>query len=120
MTPARTARVPLYRLAHSRSGDKGDRSNLSLIPYRDADYALLAGAVTAEAARRFFGDAVKGPVVRYDLPTLKAFNFVLDGALDGGVNDSLASDIHGKSRGMIFLCMEIDVPADHWSVTETR
>ncbi len=108
-------RVPLYRLAHARSGDKGDRSNIGLIPYREDDFELLAERVTAADVKRYFGDAVKGEVVRHDLPTLKVFNFVLEAALSGGVNDSLAVDMHGKNRGMILLCMEIDVPADHWA-----
>lgn len=120
VTMARTkaltdVRVPLHRLAHARSGDKGDRSNIGLIPYREDDYALLAERVTAADVKRYFGDAVKGEVVRHDLPTLKVFNFVLEAALSGGVNDSLAVDMHGKNRGMILLCMEIDVPADHWA-----
>jgi hypothetical protein len=114
-----TARVPLYRIAHSRSGDKADRSNVAIIPYREEDYDLLAERLTAEMVKDYFGDAVKGAAVRYDLPKLKVFNFVLESALDGGVNDSLASDMHGKNRGMILLCMEIDVPKDHWSVAET-
>lgn len=108
-------RVPLYRLAHARSGDKGDRSNIGLIPYREDDFELLAERLAAADVKRYFGDAVKGEVVRHDLPTLKVFNFVLEAALSGGVNDSLAVDMHGKNRGMILLCMEIDVPADHWA-----
>ena len=112
------ARVALNEIAHGRAGDKGNRSNIGLIPYRDADYDLLAEQVTARAVKAFFRDVVKGDVVRYDLPKLKAFNFVLDEALEGGVNDALAVDTHGKSRASILLCMEIDVPDDHWSVTE--
>ena len=110
-----TVRLPLYRIAHARSGDKADRSNIAVFPYRDEDYGLLARRLTVAAVKRFFGANVKGPIVRYDLPKLKALNFVLDGALDGGVNDSLAADTHGKSRGMVFLCLEIDVPAHHWA-----
>ena len=113
-----TVRVPLYRIAHARSGDKADRSNIGIIPYREEDYDLLAERLTAEMVRDYFGDVVKGGVVRYDLPKLKVFNFVLESALDGGVNDSLAADMHGKNRGMILLCLEIDVPKDHWSAAE--
>lgn len=112
-----TATIPLHRIAHGRAGDKGNRSNIGLIPYEDDDYAILEAQVTVERVTAFFGQVVKGPVVRYDLPALKAFNFVMDDALEGGVNDSLAVDTHGKSRASLLLCMEIEVPDDHWSIT---
>lgn len=106
-------RVPLFYVAHSRSGDKGDSQTVSLIPYDAADYALLAQAATPEAVRRRFGPLVRGGVRRYDLPRLAAFNFVLDGALEGGVNTSLALDTHGKSRSAVLLAMEIELPDAH-------
>lgn len=105
--------VPLFYLAHSRTGDKGNSQTVSLIPYEREDYALLARAVTPDAVKRHFGPVVEGDVHRYDLPLLAAFNFVLEDALQGGVNDSLALDTHGKSRSGIFLALEIDVPEDH-------
>lgn len=110
------AKIQLHEIAHGRAGDKGNRSNIGLIPYHDEDYDLLAEQVTVEAIRSFFRDVVKGDIARHDLPVLKAFNFVLDEALEGGVNDALAVDTHGKSRASILLCMEIDVPEDHWSL----
>lgn len=111
-----TTKIALHRIAHGRAGDKGNRSNIGLIPYEDGDYAILEAQVTVERVKAFFGSVVKGPIVRYDLPALNAFNFVMDEALEGGVNDALAVDTHGKSRASILLCMEIEVPDDHWSV----
>ena len=105
--------VPLFYLAHSRTGDKGDSQTASLIPYDRADYALIARAVTPAAVKRHFGPLVEGEVHRYDLPLIGAFNFVLEGALQGGVNDSLALDTHGKSRSAVLLALRIDLPDDH-------
>ena len=112
--------IQLHQIAHGRAGDKGNRSNIGLIPYEDEDYPLLAEQVTVERVAAFFQGVVKGAIVRYDLPDLKAFNFVMDDALEGGVNDALAVDTHGKSRASILLCMEIDVPDHHWSVAATE
>jgi hypothetical protein len=108
--------VLLNAIAHGRAGDKGNRSNIGLIPYRDADWALIAEQVTPQRVKTFFAGVVKGEVVRHDLPVLKAFNFVMDEALEGGVNDALAVDTHGKSRASILLCLEITVPEGHWSL----
>ena len=109
--------IQLHQIAHGRAGDKGNRSNIGLIPYEDDDYELLAEQVTVERVRDFFGEVVKGEIVRHDLPVLKAFNFVMDEALEGGVNDALAVDTHGKSRASILLCMEIEVPDHHWAAS---
>lgn len=101
--------VPLYRLAHSRSGDKGDISNLSLIAW-DADcYAVIEAYVTAERVREWFSYRRPRAVTRYDLPRLHAMNFVLDGVLDGGVNDALNLDAHGKSLSFWLLDMPVPV-----------
>ena len=112
------ARLQLHKIAHGRAGDKGNRSNIGLIPYRDDDYDLLSEQVTEKAVKDYFGHIVEGKVQRFDLPSLKAFNFILDEALEGGVNDALAVDTHGKSRASILLCMEIEVPDNHWVFTE--
>lgn len=112
------AKIQLHEIAHGRAGDKGNRSNIGLIPYRDEDYDILAAQVTAKAVKAYLRDVVKGEVARFDLPKLKAFNFILDEALEGGVNDALAVDTHGKSRASILLCMEIEVPDDHWALQE--
>jgi hypothetical protein len=98
---------PLRDLAHSRTGDKGDTSNISLIAYEAGDYALLARVVTAERVKAHFAGIVRGDVVRYELPNLFALNFVLERALGGGVTRSLALDAHGKSLSSALLSMEI-------------
>jgi len=104
--------VPLYRLAHGRSGDKGDTSNLSLIAWRADLYPLLLTAVTPERVAAWFGARSPTAVKRYDLPKLHAMNFVLEGVLDGGVNDALNLDAHGKSLSFWLLSMPIEVPAE--------
>ena len=99
--------MKLYELAHSRTGDKGNISVISLIPYRAQDYALLKEKVTAQRVKEHFSSLVRGEVTRYELPELPAFNFVLEGALDGGVTRSLRVDRHGKALGYALLEMEI-------------
>lgn len=99
--------MKLYELAHSRTGDKGNISVISLIPYRAQDYALLKEKVTAQRVKEHFSPLVRGEVTRYELPELPAFNFVLEGALDGGVTRSLRVDMHGKTLGYALLEMEI-------------
>jgi hypothetical protein len=103
--------VPLYRLAHSRSGDKGDISNLSLIAWDPECYAVIEAYVTAERVREWFAYRRPNAVTRYVLPTLHAMNFVLDGVLDGGVNDALNLDAHGKSLSFWLLDLPVPVPA---------
>ena len=102
--------MKLSDIAHSRAGDKGDISNLSLIAYRQEDYALLEHFVTAERVRRHFAGIVHGEVTRYLLPQLGAMNFVMQRALGGGVTRSLALDAHGKSLSSVLLDMEIQAP----------
>jgi hypothetical protein len=104
----------LREVAHSRTGDKGNTSNVSVIAYDPADYPLLERYVTAERVKAHLGDLVRGEVVRYTLPRLGALNFVLHGALAGGVTRSLALDAHGKSLSSAFLSLEIprEVEAD--------
>lgn len=107
------ATVLLHALAHSRTGDKGDSQTLSVIAYDPADFALLRREVTAAAVARHFASVVHGPVTRYELPRLFALHFVLERALAGGVNDSLALDTHGKSRSSLLLALAVEVPDDH-------
>lgn len=104
--------VPLRDLAHSRTGDKGDSQTMVLVAFDPADYALLERCVTADRVARHFAAVVHGPVTRYELPRLHALHFVMERALAGGVNDSLALDTHGKSRSSLLLDMPIDIPAD--------
>jgi len=101
--------VPLYRLAHSRSGDKGNTSNLSLIAWRADLYPVLLDQVTAQRVAQWFGARAPTDVRRYDLPNLNAMNFVLDDVLDGGVNDALNLDAHGKSLSFHLLDLPIEV-----------
>ena len=102
--------VPLREIAHGRTGDKGDRSNVSVIPYTEDGYAPIAEQVTAERMRDAFAHRGAGKVVRYDLPVLGAFNFVLDDVLQGGVNGSLNLDGHGKSLSFLALSVSVTVP----------
>jgi hypothetical protein len=99
--------MKLRELAHSRAGDKGNVSNISVIAYEIGDFAYLVEHVTAERVRRHFSDIVEGAVVRYELPGLGALNFVLQGALGGGVTRSLSLDPHGKSLSSSLLDMEV-------------
>ncbi|WP_342167153.1 hypothetical protein [Methylobacterium sp. SD21] len=99
--------MKLRDLAHSRTGDKGNTSNISVIAYDPADYAHLEAHVTAERVRDHFRGIVSGDVVRHALPTIGALNFVLTGALGGGVTRSLALDAHGKGLSSALLDLEI-------------
>ena len=101
----------LYQLAHARTGDKGNKVNISLIAYRAEDYAVLAEQVTEERVRDHFAHRKPTKVVRYLLPKLAAMNFVIDDVLDGGVNDSLNLDMHGKALSFHLLTMTVQVSA---------
>jgi hypothetical protein len=94
-------------LAHGRSGDKGDTCNVGLVAYDDDGYAVLRRELTAERVKAHYGDLVKGAVTRYELPNIKALNFVLTGALDGGGTMSLRSDHLGKVMYAWLLRMEL-------------
>ena len=102
--------VPLHAVAHSRAGDKGNRGNLSLMPYDPALYPLLAGQVTEERVLALFRHRGATRVTRYDLPLLHAFNFVVDDVLEGGVNGSLNLDGHGKTLSFRLLSLTVAVP----------
>ena len=99
--------MKLREIAHSRAGDKGDISNISLIAYKLEDYPRLVQQVTADKVKGWFGEIVRGEVKRYELPHLGALNFVMHEALGGGVTRSLALDRHGKSLSSALLDMEI-------------
>src|SRR5437867_2080662 len=114
--------MKLRKIAHSRAGDKGNISNLSLIAYQMEHYPLLQEQVTAERVRAWFGEIVQGEVRRYELPKIGALNFVLVDALGGGVTRSLALDRHGKSLSSALLDMEIEerftgVASKNWEET---
>ena len=105
-------KVSLLKLAHARSGDKGDTANVGLIALKDEFYPLLVEQVTAEAVKEHFGPMVKGDVERFELPNLGALNFLLHGALGGGGTLSLMTDAQGKTFSTALLRMHIDVPDD--------
>lgn len=100
--------IMLVELAHARSGDKGNTVNIGLFPYRAEDYRLLEEQVTAERVKQHFQGLVEGEVIRYQVPNLNAFNFVLRGALNGGASRSLRSDNLGKCFGANLLRMVIE------------
>ena len=107
--------VPLYRAAHGRTGDKGNRSNISVIAFHPELYALLAEQLTEALVAQRFAHRRPAHVRRYLLPKLHAMNFVLDEILDGGVNGSLNLDSHGKALAFHLLELPISVPATHLS-----
>lgn len=100
-------RQKLSTIAHSRAGDKGNILILSLIPFEEKDFDLLVSSVSAEKVKEHLKDQIKGEVVRYVLPELKAIQFTCYEALGTGVTTSLALDAHGKSMSYALLEMEI-------------
>lgn len=105
-------KVQLVDIAHARSGDKGDTANVGLIALKPEYYPVLVEKVTSEAVKRHFGDMVKGEVERFELPNLKALNFLLHGSLGGGGTMSLMTDAQGKTFSTALLRMYIDVPEE--------
>jgi len=99
----------LGEIAHTRSGDKGDTSNIGVIALRPEYYPAILREVTPERVKAFFGDLVKGKVERFELPNLHAVNLLLHEALGGGGTVSLRIDAQGKTYGAAILRMEIDV-----------
>ncbi len=103
-------RVMLQHLAHTRSGDKGNTSNISVIAYRPEFYPYLQQQLTAQRFKDFYAGVVKGDVQRFEIPGLGALNFVAQGALGGGVSRSLCLDNYGKSLASAILAFEVEVP----------
>ncbi len=103
--------VALYRAAHGRTGDKGNRSNISVIAWHPSLYGVLVAQVTEEAVARQFAHRAPSRVFRHLLPKLHAMNFVLDDVLDGGVNDALNLDSHGKALSFLLLELPLVLPA---------
>lgn len=104
-------KISLVKLAHARSGDKGDTANVGIIALKDEYYPLLVREVTGENVKAHFGPMVKGGVDRFELPNLKALNFLLHGSLGGGGTLSLMTDAQGKTFSTALLRMEIDITA---------
>lgn len=97
----------VYDLGHSRAGDKGNTSNVSVIAYDDDSWRILSRELTSERVMNAYAHIAKGPVTRYELPRLRALNFVIENALGGGVTRSLAQDMHGKSLSTLILTIEL-------------
>jgi hypothetical protein len=105
-----TLRVKLSRVAHARSGDKGDASNVGLVAATPALYEVLRREVTAERVEEHFGAVCRGGVERFEVPNLRALNFLLHDALGGGGTASLLTDAQGKTHGQGLLELVVDVP----------
>jgi len=105
-------KIQLVKLAHARSGDKGDTANVGLIALKDEIYPILVREVTAEAVKQHFGPMVKGDVERFELPNLGALNFLLHESLGGGGTLSLMTDAQGKTFSTALLRMFVDLSDD--------
>ena len=101
--------VTLREIAHARAGDKGNRSNVSVFAYDPAHYDVIKQQLTAERVKMSFAGVLLGHVERYELPALNGFNFVMDQALEGGVNESLNLDGHGKSWSFMLLGLTVEL-----------
>lgn len=104
--------VKLHAIAHGRSGDKGNRLNVNIIAYRAEHWPVLLAEVTEARVAALFAHRGATRVTRYELPRLGALNFVIDDALEGGVNSSLAIDTHGKCLSYLVLGLDVRVPAE--------
>jgi hypothetical protein len=102
-------KVRLYEVALARSGDKGDASNVGLIARSPEIYAALQGQTTAERVKEHFRQVCRGPVERFDVPNLLAFNFILHDSLGGGGTESLKTDAQGKTHAQGLLEMEVEI-----------
>ena len=103
------AEIYLKEIAHGRSGDKGDTSNVCVYAREPKYYEIIRREVTVDKVREYFGDMVKGEIVRYEVPSLEGFNFVMKHALGGGATLSLRLDTLGKSMGSAFMRMKIHI-----------
>jgi hypothetical protein len=97
----------VWDIAHCRAGDKGDTSNISVIAYDEAGWKVIREQLTVDRVQAAFAHIAKGPVRRYELPKLQALNFVIEGALGGGVTRLAAQDLHGKSLSSLMLTIEL-------------
>jgi hypothetical protein len=104
--------VRLDLIAHARSGDKGDASNVGLIADSPELFELLRAQATAERVKEHFSEVCRGPVERFEVPNLRAFNFMLHDSLGGGGTESLKTDAQGKTHAQGLLQMEIEIPID--------
>ena len=102
--------IRLGEIAHARSGDKGASANVGVIAYAPQGYDLLHDHLTAQRVEQFFKPMGVGTVVRYEMPNIGAFNFILPGILDGGGSTNLRIDAQGKAIGQVLLELMLDVP----------
>jgi hypothetical protein len=102
-------RLQLREIAHARAGDKGNRSNVAVFVYDMEHYAAVKAQLTPERLQAEFGSLLRGPIQRFELDHLGGLNFVMDEALEGGVNESLNLDAHGKSWSFLLLGLEVEV-----------
>lgn len=104
-----TRRVALREIAHARAGDKGNRSNVAVFVYDQRHYPAVKAQLTPERLHAEFADLLRGPIRRYEIDHLSGLNFVMDEALEGGVNESLNLDSHGKSWSFLLLGLEVEL-----------
>ncbi len=105
--------LPLHALAHARSGDKGDGSNVGVLAYDRRGYEILRSWLTPERVRDHFRGIVRGEVERFELPNLLGLNFLLHDSLGGSGSSSLRNDAQGKTHGLALLRMQVEVPDDY-------
>ena len=105
--------LPLYAMAHARSGDKGDGSNVGILAYDRRGYEILLDWLTPERVKAHFSGIVMGEVRRYEMANLLGLNFILNDSLGGGGSASLKSDAQGKTHGMALLRIRVEVPDDY-------
>ncbi len=105
--------LPLHALAHARSGDKGDGSNVGILAYDRRGYEILRSCLTPERVRDHFRGIVRGEVERFEIPNLLGLNFLLHDSLGGSGSSSLRNDAQGKTHGLALLRMRIEVPDDY-------
>jgi hypothetical protein len=109
-------KLELTKLAHARSGDKGDTANVGIIALKDEFYPILVREITAEKVKKHFGEMVKGEIERFELPNLKALNFLLHESLGGGGTLSLMTDAQGKTFSTALLRMQIELTEDEQKI----
>lgn len=105
--------LKLYAMAHGRSGDKGDGSNVGILAYDSRGYEILSAWLTPARVKAHFGEIVQGEVERFEMPNLLALNFILHDSLGGGGSASIKNDAQGKTHAMGLLRMDVEVPDDY-------
>ena len=105
--------ILLREVAHSRSGEKGNRSTISVVAYDLQDYDILLKQVTVSAVKQLYGPITKGEIMRYEVPLIGALNFVLDEALEGGRTRTLAFEESGKALSSLMLTLPLQVPDNY-------